>query len=111
MKKIILGLLILSVSTLSIAKPQTYTILNGGGVDDLSLILKDSKNKEIHAFCDQKCGNWFDADEDSGGEHIKKKFIGKKVQAELKLEINGDRVIGPGADAEFNFIKNIKLIK
>lgn len=111
MKKIILGIMILSVCTLSSAKPQTYTILNGGGVDDLSLILKDNKNKEINAYCDQKCGDWFDADEESGGEHIKKKYIGKKVQAEIKVENNRDRIVGPGANERLSFIKNIKLIK
>ncbi|RZG88555.1 hypothetical protein EXE10_01775 [Acinetobacter sp. WCHAc060033] len=111
MKKIILSLMILSISAFSNAKSQTYTILNGGGVDDLGLILKDSKNKEVHAYCDQKCGDWFDPDEESGGEHIKKKIIGKKVQAEIKVENNRDRIVGPGANERLSFIKNIKLIK
>ena len=111
MKTIIFGLLVLSISAFSNAKPQTYTILNGGGVDDLSLILKDNKNKEIDAFCDQKCGNWFDPDEKSGGEHIKKNYIGKKVQAEINVENNRDRIVGPGANEKLSFIKNIKLIK
>lgn len=103
--------MILSVSALSNAKPQTYTILNGGGVDDNALVFKNAQGKKIRAYCNLKCGDWFDPDEETGGAILKKKYIGQKVQAELKLEINGNRVIGPGEDAKFNFIKNIKLIK
>ncbi|OTG89793.1 hypothetical protein [Acinetobacter sp. ANC 3832] len=111
MKKLIPILFLCSLSSVSFAKPQTYTVLNGGGIDDLGLGLKNNKGKEYHVYCDQKCGDWFEYDEESQSETLKQKYIGKKVMAEIKFENNRDRIAGPGANETLYFIKQIKFIK
>lgn len=110
MKEIALLAILLSASSFSLAKIQTYTIVNGGGVDDIALGLKDPKNKEIHAYCINKCGDWFEPSTEHEGETLKSKFKGKKVSAELSYEINNDRIVGPGNDARLHFIKKIKSL-
>ncbi len=85
--------------------------MDGGGVDDLSLMLKNVQGKTIHAYCDQKCGKWFDPDEEIDGQTLKKQYFEKKVQADIKLEKNAGRVAGPSDDESFYFIKHIKLLK
>lgn len=110
MKKQIFALMLLLASNLSYAKVQTYTILYGGGVDDTSLGLKNIKGKEISAYCLNKCGDWFEPSDEHDGNQLQKRYIGKKVKAELSYELNGDRIIGPGEDEKFFFIKSIKML-
>jgi hypothetical protein len=110
MKKIMLLAILTSVCSLSIAKMQTYTIIWGGGVDDTALTLKDAKNKEIHAYCLNKCGDWFEPSTEHEGETLITKYKGKKVLVEFSYENNKDRIAGPGADEKLYFIKKIKLV-
>ena len=88
---------------------QAYTLVSGGGIDDLSIRLKAAKNQYISAYCVHQCGNWFASDPESDGYRLKKKYKGAKVWAELSFERNNDRIIGPGDDATLYFIKKIKL--
>lgn len=110
MKKITVLAILLSVSSFSLAKMQTYTIVAGGGVDDTFLTLKDNKHKELHAYCMDKCGDWFEPSTEHDGETLKTKYKAKKVVAELSYEINHDRIVGPGDDAKLVFIQRIKLL-
>lgn len=98
------------ISHASYAKEQTYILIYGGGVDDYGLGLKDSKGKKIDAYCVGKCGAWFEPATEHDGENLKKKYIGKKVSAELSFEENRGRVVGPSDDEQFYFIKKIKLL-
>lgn len=110
MKKIALLAILLATSSFSLAKMQTYTIIWGGGVDDTSLTLKDTKNKEIHAYCMDQCGNWFKSSTEHEGVTLNTKYKGKKVLAEFSYENNNDRIAGPSADEKLYFIKKIKLL-
>ena len=89
---------------------ETYTIIYGGGVDDLGLGLKDQQGKEYHAYCSQQCGDWFEFDQDSLGEKLKNQFKGRQAVVDLSYEINAGRIVGPGDEDELYFIKSIKLI-
>jgi hypothetical protein len=111
MKKILFVLTCISISHFAYAKTQNYILTNGGGVDDNGLLLKNTQGKTIYAYCNQKCGQWFDHDEETGGQILKKEYIEKKVQADIQFEKNADRVAGPSADESFYFIKQIKFIE
>ncbi|MFT0692599.1 hypothetical protein ACDX34_00510 [Acinetobacter bereziniae] len=111
MKKLSLILVSFAISLSAYAKTQNYILVGGSGVDDLSLMLKNVQGKTIHAYCDQKCGKWFDPDEEIDGQTLKKQYFEKKVQADIKLEKNAGRVAGPSDDESFYFIKHIKLLK
>ncbi len=89
---------------------ETYTIIYGGGVDDLGLGLKDPQGKEYHAYCSQQCGDWFEFDQDSLGEKLKNQLKGRQAVVDLSYEINAGRIVGPDDEDELNFIKSIKLI-
>lgn len=110
MKKIASLIILFSVSSFSLAKMQTYTIIWGGGVDDTAMTLKDIKNKEIYAYCMDKCGDWFEPSKEHEGINLMSKYKGKKVLAEFSYEKNHDRIAGPSADEKLYFIKKIKLL-
>ena len=97
------------VTILRAADIKAYTLVNGGGIDDLSVQLKDVKNRDINAYCVQHCGNWFVFNAESDGYSLKKKYQGAKVWASLSYEQNRDRIAGPSADEELFFIKKIKI--
>ena len=111
MNKILSTLLLCLLINVTHAKTQTYTVIHGGGIDDISLTLTDSKGKEYHAYCDHKCGDWFDYVEETEGEMLKKKYLDKKVQADIQYENNHDRIVGPGENEKLYFIKKIQFLK
>ncbi len=96
-------------STLTYAKPAEYTIVHGGGIDDNFLEIKDQK-RNYHVYCEDLCGNWFLEDPNSGGEQIDPKYVGRKVLADFKLEVNKGRIDGPGENAKLYFFKSLKLL-
>ncbi len=110
MKKIFLFFLFSFICSFSTAKMQTYTILNGGGVDDTSLGLMDDHGREIHSYCLDQCGDWFESSTEHEGETLKNQYKGRKVSAELSYQINHDRIVGPGDDEKLYFIQKIKLL-
>ena len=109
-KFLILSITMLSISTTIFANFKTYTIIYGGGVDDIALGLKDDQGRERHAYCLEQCGDWFDPSSEHEGYTLKKKYICKEANVDLSYEINADRIVGPGDDAELFFIKGIELI-
>ncbi|MFW1736937.1 hypothetical protein [Acinetobacter sp. ULE_I037] len=111
MKKILLILICISYSHFANAQTQNYILVNGGGIDDNGLLLKNIQGKTIYANCNQKCGQWFDHDEETSGQILKKEYIEKKIQADIQFEKNADRVMGPSADESFYFINQIKFIE
>lgn len=111
MKRLLPILAFLTINLSAYAGTQNYILVDGGGTDDLLLMLKNIQGKTIHAYCNQKCGKWFDPDEEIDGQTLKKQHINKKVQAEIKFEKNAGRVAGPSHDESFYFIKYIKLFE
>ncbi|CAM4320799.1 hypothetical protein [Acinetobacter pragensis] len=98
-----------NVTTQRAADIKAYTLINGGGIDDLSIELKDVKNRHIYAYCIHQCGDWFAYDPESDGYALKKKYQGAKVWASLSYEENHDRIVGPSHDEELYFVKKIKI--
>ena len=96
-------------STLTYAKPAEYTIVHVGGVDDTFLEIKDQK-RIYNVYCEELCGNWFLEDPNSGGEQIDPKYVGRKVLADFKLEVNKGRIVGPAENEKLYFFKSLKLL-
>mgnify|MGYP003414664183 FL=1 len=110
MKKFFLFCLFSCICAFSTAKMLTYTIVSGGGVDDRFLGLMNHQGQEIHSYCLDQCGNWFEPSTEHEGETLKSKYKGQKVSAKLSYEINNDRIVGPGDDEKLYFIQKIKLL-
>ena len=65
---------------------KAYTLINGGGIDDLAVQLVDLKNRHINAYCVQHCGNWFVYNPEFECYGFKKKYQGAKVWTSLSYE-------------------------
>ncbi len=65
---------------------KAYTLINGGGIDDLAVQLVDLKNRHINAYCVQHCGNWFVYNPEFECYSLKKKYQGAKVWTSLSYE-------------------------
>lgn len=86
MKRLLLILAFITINLSAYAGTQNYILVDGGGTDDLSLMLKNIQGKTIHAYCNQKCGKWFDPDEEIDGQTLKKQYINKKFRQRSNLK-------------------------
>lgn len=111
MKKYIFIMIALPICSTLYAQSQHYTIQSGGGVDDIALGLKNAKGKEFWAYCQDQCGNWFQYNAQDQVEQLNPRYKGKKVIADLSLEKNKGRIVGPGEEGKLYFIKKIMLLK
>ena len=65
---------------------KAYTLINGGGIDDLSVQLLDIKNWYINDYFVQHCGNWVVYNPEFESYSLKKKYQGTKVWTSLSYE-------------------------
>ncbi len=95
-----------------LAFAQTYEgkLMDGGGIDDMQIIVRISPSKSISAYCNQQCGDWFVEDDDAIS-HLGKSMVGRKVRIVVKLEASAGRIAGPSDDEEFLFIKRLEFVR
>lgn len=110
MKRLFLATTLMAISAYTIAAPLTGQIVAGGGVDDLALVIKLDTGKTIDAYCNQKCGDWFDVDPETEAATLKKKLKGRRVEFEYQMEKNRGRIAGPADDDVVPLMKKIKLL-
>ena len=101
----------LAVPQLAVAASATGTLIGGGGVDDMQVVVQTSSGQKINAYCDSQCGDWFEEDHEAEVYGLKKEFKGKKVSLEYAVEINGDRIVGPATDERLPFVKSIRFVR
>ena len=87
----------------------TGTLVDGGGVDDMSIVVKGANGKTVTAYCGP-CDVEFDTDKDDV-QSLKKEFVGRKVILVYKSEKNNDRIAGPGEDFPLLFVKKLTFLK
>ena len=95
----------------ALAASLTGTLRDGGGIDDLHVVVQPAAGQRVTAYCDGHCGDWFDEDPASGGSRLKKALVGRQVLLDHRREPNRDRVAGPGSDDALDFVKKIELLK
>ena len=100
--------LIILLPGITKAATVSGVLVGGGGIDDMSLIVKAKNGQLVEAYCNRHCENWFE--EDENGEVLRSEFLGRRLRIKYTFEFNQDRVAGPGADEKFNFIKKIEFL-
>ena len=95
-----------------LAHAQTYEgkIVDGGGIDDMQIIVRVSSSRSVSAYCNQQCGDWF-AEDENAISHLRPSMVGRKVRVVVKREANDGRIAGPSDDEEFMFIKRLELLR
>lgn len=93
--------------------PETFkaTVISGGGTDDLTLTVRTKTGKQIFAYCDGQCGDWFESPEDGTVTTLKTAIKNKNVLITVANEPNNSRIAGPDKDERLTFIKKVKFIK
>ncbi|MFM9926877.1 hypothetical protein VLK31_28090 [Variovorax sp. H27-G14] len=95
----------------ALAASLAGTLREGGGIDDLHIVVQSATGQRVTAYCDGHCGDWFDEDAASEGSRLKKKLVGKQVLLDYRREPNKDRIAGPGANEALDFVKKVELLK
>ncbi len=95
----------------TLAASLSGTLVGGGGIDDIRVIVQSANGQRVEAYCETQCGDWFDEDKETEGHRLKKKFMGKQVLLDYSTEPNRDRIAGPGPNDPLNFVKKIGLLR
>ncbi|WKB55815.1 hypothetical protein [Eleftheria terrae] len=95
---------------LATAATLAGTLVDGGGTDDLQLIVQGQGAERVVAYCDQQCGDWFDEDVRTESYRLKARLKGRKVVLRYAEEPNRDRVAGEGPDERVHFIKKLHFL-
>jgi hypothetical protein len=87
-------------------------LTEGGGIDDRSLTVEDSKGNSVEAYCqpESACGDWFTAPDENDAVVLKDEFKGRKVVLDYRQEPNGDRIAGPDEGEEVNFVNSLEFV-
>ena len=105
------ALIVAMMSALASAASVTGVLVSGGGIDDMSITIKDKKGEEIYVFCHTRCGDWFDPRDQDDVVYLKKSLAGKKVRVMYEEEANGGRIAGPDGDEQLYFLKKLEWLR
>ncbi|MET7142539.1 hypothetical protein M3S04_12945 [Xanthomonas sp. PPL139] len=105
----LLALLALTPIT-ALAASVTGTLVEGGGIDDMSIVVRAADGRQVEAYCTVQCGDWFVVEAESEVSVLKKALKGRQVALEYATEANGDRIAGPGPDERLRFVKRVRLL-
>jgi hypothetical protein len=101
----------LKVPQAAFAATISGTLAEGGGVDDMHIVVKAKSGKEVYAFCAGQCGKLFTAPDKNEQSFLQKKYVGKPVVLTYASEKNKDRIAGAGEDGPLLFVKKLEFAK
>ncbi len=77
---------------------MTGTLVGGGGVDDLQLVIRRDDGSRVSVYCKvDGCEKWFDTDQDEV-QSLKKAWAGRRVGITVRIVRNDGAIAGPGDD-------------
>ena len=104
---------------LALAQPAFSTtyegkLIGGGGIDDLSLVIKTTKGKTVGGYCKtvSVCDDWdalFDSDHNAISS-LKPIYKGRKVRVTIIQRRNQGDIAGPSDDEILPFITQFKFL-
>lgn len=94
----------------ALAASVTGTLVDGGGVDDMRIVVRAAGGQDVEAYCATRCGDWFVAEPESDVFVLKKAVKGRRVALDYATEANGDRIAGPGPDERLLFVKSVRFV-
>ena len=98
------------------AVSATYTgvFVGGGGIDDLSLVIKTPSGRQVQGYCQTVsiCDDWdvMFVDDENAIYHLKPEYKHKKVRATIVQRPNRGRIAGPSDDEILPFITRFKFL-
>ena len=90
-------------------KEVSGLLVAGGGIDDMFVIVRTSDGREIHAYCMERCGDWF-SDRDPNVMKLKSELIGRKVNLRYTSEASAGRIAGPSDDDVIEFVQDVRFL-
>ncbi|MDR6674591.1 hypothetical protein [Xanthomonas sp. 1678] len=110
MKTALFLLLAASTPASALAASVSGTLVAGGGIDDMRIVVRAADGRNVEAYCAARCGDWFVAAPESDMFVLKKAVEGKRVALDYASEANGERIAGPGPDDRLLFVKRVRLL-
>ena len=110
-KKLLLIALLAPQCLLANAASVTGKLVDGGGVDDMFVVVRAANGHEVHAYCLRKCGSWFRAPDKDGVVALKPQFKGKKVVLQYVTRMNSDDAIAGEGNAPIEFVVKMDFVK
>ncbi len=95
------------------ARPGTITgtLVDGGGIDDLHLIVRRDDGNRVRLYCMvDGCDEWFDTGENDM-QQLKTAWIGKRVGITVRVQRNNGAIAGPGDDELLPMAVKIRFLK
>jgi hypothetical protein len=93
---------------------ETYTgrLINGGGLEDMSLTIKTDDGKSVEGYCTATCGQLAFKEGKDGVSSLEKRFINKRVRVTIvKRKNTGIAVAGPAEDEVLPFVTQLTFLK
>ncbi|MDR3446553.1 hypothetical protein [Dyella sp.] len=90
-------------------KEASGLLVDGGGIDDMFVIVRTLDGREIRAYCVARCGDWF-ADTDPDRTVLKKELVGRKVNLRYTQEASAGRIAGPADDEMLDFVQEVRFL-
>jgi len=84
--------------------------VDGGGVDDMFIEIKDSGGHIVHAYCHKACGDWFFSDKEDISR-LKPIYKNRKVVVDVFSRVNKGEIAGPSDDEVLVFINKINFVR
>lgn len=78
-------------------------------MDDLAITIFTEDGRRVRAYCDGKCGDWFESADENGETKLSSRFKGHKLALTVSIEANKSRIVGPGANEKLTFVKQVRL--
>lgn len=111
MKRVFGVILLFLQPVVVLAASVSGTLVGGGGIDDMGLVVVDDKGQRVDAYCLSACGDWFTEADKDDVVHLKSSYQGRKVLLQYTSEPNHDRIAGPGSEDLINFITAVRFLK
>lgn len=102
--------LVIAIPQAVFAAPVTGKLIDGGGTDDMQITVQTTTGQKIHAYCADKCGDWFEEEVGTPVYKMKRSVKGKTVLFSYAVEQNGNRIVGPDGNDRLTFVKRVMFI-
>lgn len=72
----------------------TGVLVNGGGVDNMSLGIRTAGGRTVSGYCGRQCDGWFNVDRNEVSS-LRRQYLDRPVRVTLVRQRNNGRIAGP----------------
>lgn len=88
----------------------TGKLVDGGGTDDMQIVVQTESGQKVRAYCTTKCGDWFDEERGTEAHRLKNSFKGKSIVLDYSVESNRSRIAGPDDNERLPFVRKVQVL-